>query len=157
MKVAELQLFMFCCNPPVPNNFVFSPPIEGRWIGWYIMAHKYNGFLRWAYDAWPEDPARDARHGYWPAGDCFMVYPGGKSCVRFEKMREGIVDFEKLRILRDATRKSNNLKAKEKLKEIDDSLSVFLKENTFDEVKISKDVKGENELLSQLSDILEDE
>ncbi len=40
---------------------------------------------------------------------------------------------------------------------IDDSLSVFLKENTFDEVKISKDVKGENELLSQLSDILEDE
>ena len=23
-----------CCNPPIPNNFVFSPPIEGRWISW---------------------------------------------------------------------------------------------------------------------------
>ena len=29
-----------------------------------------------------------------------MVYPGGESSVRFEKLREGIVDFEKIRVLR---------------------------------------------------------
>ncbi|HXB45130.1 MAG TPA: glycoside hydrolase domain-containing protein, partial [Puia sp.] len=75
--------YYICCNPPKPNDFVFSPPVEGRWLGWYSAAHKYNGFLRWAYDAWPADPARDARHTLWPAGDCFVVYPGGNSCIRF--------------------------------------------------------------------------
>ena len=30
-----------------------------------------------------------------------MVYPGGNSCIRFERMREGIVDYEKIRILRE--------------------------------------------------------
>ena len=61
---------------------------------------RYDGFLRWAYDAWPADPMRDARHTAWPAGDTYMVYPGGESSVRFEKLREGIVDFEKIRVLR---------------------------------------------------------
>ena len=55
--------FYVCCNPPYPNNFVFSPPIEGRWISWYTAASGYDGYLRWAYDAWPADPERDARHG----------------------------------------------------------------------------------------------
>ena len=43
---------------------------------------------------------RDARHVAWPAGDTYLVYPGGESSVRFEKLREGIVDFEKIRLLR---------------------------------------------------------
>ena len=37
-----------------------------------------------------------------------MVYPGGNSCIRFEKLREGIVDFEKIRILREKAAKSTN-------------------------------------------------
>ncbi|HEX9511560.1 MAG TPA: glycoside hydrolase domain-containing protein, partial [Puia sp.] len=92
--------FYVCCNPAKPNNFVFSPPVEGRWISWYSAACGYNGFLRWAYEAWPEDPVRDARFGSWPAGDCYLVYPGANSCIRYEKLREGIVDYEKIRILK---------------------------------------------------------
>jgi hypothetical protein len=42
--------FYVCCTPAKPNNFVFSPPVESRWIGWYAYAHGYDGFLRWAYD-----------------------------------------------------------------------------------------------------------
>ena len=68
--------------------------------GWYAAAYGYDGFLRWAYDAWPADPVRDARHVLWPAGDTFLVYPGADSSIRFEKLREGIVDFEKIRIVR---------------------------------------------------------
>jgi hypothetical protein len=37
--------YYVCCNPPKPNNFVFSPPIESRYIGWYAAAYGYNGFL----------------------------------------------------------------------------------------------------------------
>jgi len=92
--------YYVACWPPTPNTFVFSPPAEGRWLGWYAVARGYDGFLRWAYDAWPADPQRDARHVAWPAGDAYLVYPGGESSVRFEKLREGIVDFEKIRQLR---------------------------------------------------------
>lgn len=143
-----------CCNPPIPNNFVFSPPIERRWISWYVMAYGYDGFLRWAYDAWPEDADRDARHGSWAAGDCYMVYPGGKSCIRFEKMREGIVDFEKVRILRELTAQSGNAQAQGLLKQLDQHLSIFPKEKEFDESKISADVRKGNLIIRQLSDLL---
>lgn len=27
--------YYVCCTPPRPNNFVFSPPVEGRFISWY--------------------------------------------------------------------------------------------------------------------------
>ena len=80
--------YYVCCTPPRPNNFLFSPPSEGRFISWYSAAYGYDGFLRWAYDAWPADPLRDSRHTFWHAGDCFLVYPGGNSSIRFEKLRE---------------------------------------------------------------------
>ena len=43
-----------CCNPPIPNNFVFSS-YRGTLDGFNVMAYGYDGFLRWAYDASPED------------------------------------------------------------------------------------------------------
>jgi len=146
--------YYVCCNPPVPNNFVFSPPIEGRWIGWYTAAHKYDGFLRWAYDAWPADPARDARHVVWPAGDCFLVYPGGNSCIRFEKLREGIVDFEKIRILKEKAAQSRDQQSKELVKQLDQHLLLFLDEKTFDTKKITADVTNGKEIIQKLSDRL---
>ena len=118
--------FYVCCTPAKPNNFVFSPPIEGTYIGWYTAAYGYDGFLRWAYDAWPSDPMRDARHTAWPAGDCFMVYPGGTTNIRFEKLREGIVDFEKIRILRDLASKSNDKKVKTLATQLDNHLRTFV-------------------------------
>jgi hypothetical protein len=117
--------YYVACFPPRPNNFVFSPPIEGRYIGWYAAAYGYDGFLRWAYDAWPADPVRDARHAIWPAGDTFLVYPGASSSIRFEKLREGIVDYEKLRILRALAARSTNGEVKRQLRALDDHLRTF--------------------------------
>jgi hypothetical protein len=146
--------YYVCCNPPVPNNFVFSPPIEGRWMGWYTSAHKYDGFLRWAYDAWPADPLRDARHELWPAGDCYLVYPGGNSCIRFEKIREGIVDFEKIRILREKASRSTDKNVRDLLSQLDQHLQVFLAEKDFDTKKITGDVQEGKRLVEQLSALL---
>jgi hypothetical protein len=120
--------YYVCCNPPQPNTFVFSAPVESRYIGWYAAAHGYDGFLRWAYDAWPADPMRDARHTLWPAGDCFLVYPGGNSSIRFEKLREGIVDYEKIRILRESARHNSNMKVKALMKSLELHLSRFAAE-----------------------------
>ena len=140
-----------CCNPPVPNNFVFSPPVEGRWLGWYTSAHRYDGFLRWAYDAWPADPMRDARHKIWPAGDCFIVYPGGNSCIRYEKLREGIVDYEKLRIIRERAATSKDEKVKSLVAQLEEHMKVFLDEKDFISEKIRADVEKGRRLIEELS------
>ena len=146
--------FYVCCNPAKPNNFVFSPPIEGEWMSWYAAARGYNGFLRWAYDAWPEDPFRDARFGSWPSGDTYMVYPVGISCVRFEKMREGISDFEKIRIVKELAARSKDASIKDLWLNLENHLKVFAGEKNFDEAKITADVLEGKKLLNQLSDKL---
>lgn len=150
----QTTTYYVCCNPPVPNNFVFSPPVEGRWISWYSVAHGYDGFLRWAYDAWPADPMRDARHELWPAGDCYLIYPGGASCIRFEKLREGIVDFEKIRILRQKAKRSTDKTVQALIQQLDDHLKVFLVEKDFNTEKIKGDVNKGRELVEQLSEKL---
>jgi len=92
--------FYVCCGPIRPNTFPFSPPAESAWMGWHAAAMGYTGFLRWAYDGWTPDPLYDTNHVRWPAADCFVAYPGGRSSIRFERLREGIQDFEKIGILR---------------------------------------------------------
>ena len=105
--------YYVCCTPAKPNNFVFSPPVESTYIGWYTAAYGFDGFLRWAYDAWP-------------AGDCFMVYHGGVSNIRFEKLREGIIDFEKIRIIRELAAKSPDKKVKNLASQFDKHLTTFI-------------------------------
>jgi hypothetical protein len=39
----QTTTYYVCCNPSKPNNFLFSPPVEGRWMGW-SAAHGYSGF-----------------------------------------------------------------------------------------------------------------
>lgn len=150
----QTTTFYVCCNPPYPNNFLFSPPVEGRWLSWYAAAHGYNGFLRWAYDAWPEDPLRDARYGSWPAGDCFLVYPGGNSCIRFEKLREGIVDYEKIKILITLAAKTNNAEVKNLISKLNAQLQTLNTEKTFYEDKLKADITQGKMLLDTLSDKL---
>jgi hypothetical protein len=150
----QTTTYYVCCNPAKPNNFLFSPPTEGRWMGWYSAAHGYSGFLRWAYDSWPEDPMRDARYGSWAAGDCFLVYPGGNSGIRFEKLREGISDYEKIRIIRELAAKSSDKKVKELMAAFNTQLQTLNDEKDFKEDKIKSDIENGTKMLDQLSDML---
>lgn len=90
-----------CCADVFPNIFTFSAPAEGAFIGWYTVAADFDGFLRWAYNSWVKDPLLDSRFRTWPAGDTYVIYPEGRSSIRFERLREGIQDVEKIRILRE--------------------------------------------------------
>lgn len=154
MSRGATSTYYVCCNPAKPNNFVFSPPIEGRWIGWYSVAYGYDGFLRWAYDAWPADPMRDARHGSWAAGDCFLIYPGANSCIRTEKLREGIVDFEKIRILRERALKSTDKNVKKLFADLDQVLASIAKEREFKESTLTEILYRGKTIVTQLSDLL---
>ena len=110
-KRKELGLtttFYTCCAEAHPNMFVISNPDEAAWLGWFAQAEGYDGYLRWAYNSWTIDPLTDARFHTWPAGDCFVVYPGGRGSVRFSKLVEGIQNFEKVRILRSRWQETGN-------------------------------------------------
>lgn len=110
-KRKELGLtttFYTCCAEAHPNMFVISNPDEAAWLGWFAQAEGYDGYLRWAYNSWTLDPLTDARFRTWPAGDCFVVYPGGRGSVRFSKLVEGIQNFEKVRILRSRWQETGN-------------------------------------------------
>jgi hypothetical protein len=104
----RITTFYVCLDPKRPNTFVKSPPAEAVWIGYYTAVNGYDGFLRWAWTTWPENPLRDTTywghpyHHYLPAGDTFLLYPGPRSSVRWELLRDGFEEWEKLRLLREA-------------------------------------------------------
>lgn len=125
-KRKELGLtttFYTCCAEAHPNLFVISDPDEAVWLGWFAQAENYDGYLRWAYNSWTADPLTDARFRTWPAGDCFVVYPGGRGSVHLAKLTEGIQDFEKVRILRAQWQKEGNEAKLSQLTEILKSFS----------------------------------
>ena len=106
-----ITTYYVACGIPKPNNFTFSPPSESCFEGWIAAAMGFDGFLRWAYNSWPENPMIDSRYIKWPAGDTYFIYPGPLSSVRFERLREGIQDYEKIRILREELDQSTSLEA----------------------------------------------
>ncbi|MBN1490673.1 MAG: DUF4091 domain-containing protein [Phycisphaerae bacterium] len=117
--------FYVCCVPPRPNTFLNSPPAESAWLGWYTAAHGYTGLLRWAYNSWTADPFDDTSHSAWRAADCFVVYPNARSSIRFERLREGIQDFEKIRRLRGFLVANETDAAKAMLADLDAALEPF--------------------------------
>ena len=132
-KRKELGLtttFYTCCAEANPNMFVISNPDEAAWLGWFAQAEGYDGYLRWAYNSWTLDPLTDARFRTWPAGDCFVVYPGGRGSVRFSKLVEGIQDFEKVRILRAQWQKEGN---EAKLAQLTEVLKPFTSDKILEE------------------------
>ena len=114
-----------CCADVFPNVFTFSPPAEAVFIGWYTMAADFDGFLRWAYNSWVKEPLLDSRFRTWPAGDTYIVYPDGRSSIRFERLLEGIQDAEKIRILRAELQNDSAAGAREKLNLLNQTLGAF--------------------------------
>ena len=94
--------FYVCCSPAYPNTFTTSQPYEAELLGWKNIAHDYDGFLRWAYNSWAENPQYDSRFGNWMSGDTYLVYPYNRSSMRFERLIDGIEVAEKVRALRAA-------------------------------------------------------
>ena len=114
--------FYTCCVEESPNGFTFSPPADNVWLSWYAASKGFTGYLRWAFNSWPLHPSEDSRYTAWPGGDTYQIYPGPRTSIRFEKLIEGIQDFEKIKILRADFVKTKNYK---KLKKLDSVLNNF--------------------------------
>ena len=113
---AGLRTTLYSCTEHAPGNFSLSDPVESYWSMINAGKQGTSGFLRWAYDAWVDDPLNDASHWSFEPGDCFLVYPGAtkaeveagnlttdqlkaRSSVRLERMAEGVRDVNKINLM----------------------------------------------------------
>lgn len=106
-KEGKKTTFYVCVHPKKPNTFTVSPLAEAEWLPLFAAANHLDGFLRWAYNSWNRNPFEKTDFGNWPAGDCYLVYPGNLSSLRFEKLRDGLEEFEKVNILRARRREES--------------------------------------------------
>lgn len=92
--------YYVCCIPSLPNTFIISHLLEARlipWLSWYLGL---DGFLRWNYTVWPDDPLRKISYQYpsFHAGDTNFVYPGRDGepmlTLRYKALQRGIRDYE---------------------------------------------------------------
>lgn len=90
---------IYYCVGIYPNTFVRSNLAEAVWGQWKTTATASDGYLRWAYDSFVEDPFTTVDFKTWESGDAAQVYPHDISSVRWEHMNEGIRDAEKVRWL----------------------------------------------------------
>lgn len=94
-------LYYTACEPALPNTFLYSSLWESRLLPWVARRHGLDGYLRWAYQSWPEDVWRQPFFK-WHSGDMFFVYPGPHgplASTRWEMLRQGIQDCEAVALL----------------------------------------------------------
>lgn len=119
----KVSTYYVCCSSGFPNTYTSSQPLEAVYLSWFALAHDYDGFLRWAYNSWTADPIRDSRFRNWAAGDTYMVYPEGRSSIRFERLREGIQDWVKATQLRRELALSSRADAREQAARLEEAIA----------------------------------
>lgn len=121
-EAGQVTTYYTCCTEPRPNTFTFSAPAEAEWLGWFAAKENLDGYLRWALNSWVKNPLQDSRFTAWAAGDTYMIYPDGRSSIRFERLIEGVQAYEKIRILKAEFEQKGNKSA---IKQIDKLLKTF--------------------------------
>ncbi len=144
-----LSTFYVCCGPHRPNTFTVSPLAEAEWLGLFAAANNLDGFLRWAYNSWNNDPFKSAEFGEWHPGDCWLVYPGNLGSVHFERLRDGLEDFEKIAQLRQAAAAPNaSMELKEAVRTMNEELRHIFTVKGSAGHNHAEDVRRANELIN---------
>lgn len=102
-----LETTLYNCSTNYPNAFAYSDPDESVWTMLYEEKMGFSGYLRWAYNAWNEDPLNKLDHNSFESGDILLIYPDEKtavdpephSTVRLEMIGQGLNDVRKLQYL----------------------------------------------------------
>jgi len=125
------EVWWYVCNGPTApwaNFFLDQPGAAHRVLFWQTFGRRSDGLLYWGVNAWPGFEARTMRplpaKRKWPAvpwddgghnGDGYFLYPGPYgplTSLRFEIMRDGVEDYDALRMLQELLkRKSDRVSA----------------------------------------------
>ena len=96
-----ITTFYTSCANSEPNIYSNSLPAEAAYLPIYAAKMNLDGYLHWAWCNWDEHPLTDSRFRKFGSGDTYCYYPGNRSSVRFERLIEGIHQFEKIQILKE--------------------------------------------------------
>ena len=127
----QIKTFYTSCTQTIPNNYLTpqNNSAELTWMAWHAMRENFKGYLRWAFDHWILPDPYDLRDNAFTAGDNSFVYRTSNnfpmevaSSIRFEMLREGIQDFEKVRLLREQLNVCDNKKA---LDDLSNTINLF--------------------------------
>lgn len=129
------EVWIYTCLSPkgkYMNRFIDYHLLSVRLLHWVNFKYDLPGYLHWGFNYWQADPFKDLEPNwggsqFLPPGDSHIVYPGKRgpmSSIRLEAMRDGIEDYELLRLLE----KKNPKLARE----ICDSIVQSLTEYTLD-------------------------
>jgi len=105
------EVWIYTClfpNGAYPNRFVDYPLIKTRVLHWINFRWGFTGYLHWGFNQWRggdtfevlEPPHEGST--FLPPGDAWIVYPGDRQLldsIRHEAMRDGVEDYELLRVL----------------------------------------------------------
>ena len=114
MKSGHEVWFYTCLfpNKRYLNRLIDYPLLKVRLLHWLNFRYGFTGFLHWGWNYWSPEPMNDTQPvidnntQLLPPGDAFIVYPDPAhksvhSSIRLEAMREGIEDYELLRVLKE--------------------------------------------------------
>lgn len=102
------EVWFYTCVVPrgnYANRFIELPLIQTRLLHWINFKYNITGYLHWGLNYWEKDQMHiDASRdrGKLPAGDHCIIYPGYRklyTSIRFEAMRDGIDDYQLLRMV----------------------------------------------------------
>jgi hypothetical protein len=102
-KAGKRTLMYTAVTPIYPNTFIFSQPLESRYLGWIIWKWNFDGYIRWAWNFWWPEEFWEQPLYKWHSGDMWFVYPGREGPVdgiQWEMLRKGIEDYECLWLAR---------------------------------------------------------
>jgi hypothetical protein len=114
MKSGHEVWFYTCLfpNKRYLNRLIDYPLLKVRLLYWLNFRYGFTGFLHWGWNYWSPEPMNDTQPvidnntELLPPGDAFIVFPDPAhssvySSIRLEAMREGIEDYELLRVLKE--------------------------------------------------------
>jgi hypothetical protein len=114
-----IELWHYTCMYPTglyPNRFLDFSLAKTRLLHWINWRYRLTGYLHWGLNYWTEDPFHEDRvRDDLPPGDSWIVYPGADGpidSIRWEQMREGIQDYELLRLLDARSKEAGRLLGK---------------------------------------------
>jgi hypothetical protein len=121
IKKGKEAWFYTCLSPKgeYVNRFIEIPLLRTRYMHWVNYKFDIPGYLHWGLNYWnSNDPFSEQTSiqleggNILPGGDSWIIYPrNGKlfSSIRYDAMRDGIVDYELFRMLE----KKDSVKARE--------------------------------------------
>lgn len=98
------DVWFYTCLAPTGkymNRFIDYQLIKTRLLHWMNFKYGLTGYLHWGFNFWAGDPFKDIDPTY-PPGDSHISYPGKRgplSSIRLSALRDGVEDFELLKML----------------------------------------------------------